>query len=99
MDTSQHRYADNGRTENLHIQTHGIADISIRCTLKVVELKRIQGFPDKYILKGNTNDQKKFIGNSVETGVVRAWLRAIANQIPHAKNISHAKPAQHQPSR
>ena len=80
-----------------YIQTHGIADIYAYA--KVVELKRIQGFPDKYILKGNTNDQKKFIGNSVETGVVRAWLRAIANQIPHAKNISHAKPAQHQPSR
>ena len=45
--------------------------------LKVVELKRIQGFPDNYILKGPLNEQKKFIGNSVETGVVAAWIKSL----------------------
>jgi site-specific DNA-cytosine methylase len=43
-------------------------------------LKRIQGFPDGYILKGPLDQQKKFIGNSVETGVVRAWMSAMANE-------------------
>lgn len=60
-----------------------IADIFMRM-LKVVELKRIQGFPDGYVLKGTLNDQKKFIGNSVETGVVAAWLRAMAGATKHA---------------
>ena len=64
------------------MRANGIADIFMRM-LKVVELKRIQGFPDEYILKGTLNDRKKFIGNSVETGVVAAWLRAIANQFSH----------------
>jgi DNA (cytosine-5)-methyltransferase 1 len=63
-----------------YMKAHGIADIYMRM-LKVVELKRIQGFPDNYILKGNTNDQKKFIGNSVETGVVRAWINALPSII------------------
>ena len=55
----------------------GIADIFMRM-LKVQELKRIQGFPDNYELKGPLDQQKKFIGNSVETGVVRAWLSALS---------------------
>lgn len=59
------------------MRTHGIADIYMRM-LKEIELKRIQGFPDNYILHGPQNERKKFIGNSVETGVVKAWLRAMA---------------------
>lgn len=59
------------------MRANHIADIFMRM-LKVVELKRIQGFPDGYILKGPLNEQKKFIGNSVETGVVAAWLRAMS---------------------
>ena len=58
------------------MRENGIADIYMRM-LKVVELKRIQGFPDEYVLKGPLNDQKKFIGNSVETGIVKAWLSAL----------------------
>lgn len=60
------------------MRANGIADIYMRM-LKVIELKRIQGFPDGYVLHGPQNEQKKFIGNSVETGVVKAWLRAMAN--------------------
>jgi len=55
--------------------------------LKVKELKLIQGFPPDYVLKGPVNEQKKFIGNSVETGVVAAWLRAMAHdEIKRATN-------------
>lgn len=60
------------------MRDNGIADIYMRM-LKVLELKRIQGFPDSYVLTGTLNDQKKHIGNSVETGVVDAWLRAMAS--------------------
>ena len=41
--------------------------------LKVVELKRIQGFPDDYVLLGNQSEQKKFIGNAVHTSIPKAW--------------------------
>lgn len=57
------------------MKENGIADILMRM-LKVVELKRIQGFPDDYILKGPLNEQKKFIGNSVVTDLVSAWFLA-----------------------
>lgn len=43
---------------------YGIIDVKMRM-LKVNELKRIQGFPEDYVLKGTKTDQKKFIGNSV----------------------------------
>lgn len=69
------------------MRENSIADIYMRM-LKVVELKRIQGFPDGYILKGPLNEQKKFIGNSVETGIVKTWLRAIAQS-----NAYHIKTA------
>lgn len=59
------------------MEANSIADIFMRM-LKVLELKRIQGFPDNYILHGPQNEQKKFIGNSVETGVVKSWFRAMA---------------------
>ncbi len=66
------------------MEQNGISNIYMRM-LKVVELKRIQGFPDDYVLCGPLNEQKKFIGNSVETGVVSAWISAIASQ----KEYSH----------
>ena len=62
------------------MRENGIADIFMRM-LKIVELKRIQGFPDGYVLHGPLNEQKKFIGNSVETGVVKAWVRAMAGEV------------------
>lgn len=61
-----------------YMRENGIADIFMRM-LKVKELKLIQGFPSDYVLKGPLNEQKKFIGNSVETGVVSSWLRAISH--------------------
>lgn len=45
--------------------------------LKIIELKRIQGFPEDYVLKGTQTDQKKFIGNAVVPDVAKAL--ALAN--------------------
>lgn len=59
------------------MKNNSIADIYMRM-LKVSELKLIQGFPVDYVLKGPLNEQKKFIGNSVETGVVSAWMKELA---------------------
>lgn len=56
---------------------YGIVDIKMRM-LKVIELKRIQGFPEEYELLGNQADQKKFIGNSVCPVVVKCWALAMA---------------------
>lgn len=59
---------------------YGLADIYMRM-LKVVELKRIQGFPDDYVLLGNQSDQKKFIGNAVHTSIPKAWCPALCQAI------------------
>jgi DNA (cytosine-5)-methyltransferase 1 len=55
---------------------NGIVDIKMRM-LNIPELKRIQGFPEKYILKGTQTDQKKFIGNAVVPVVPKKWLEAL----------------------
>lgn len=54
----------------------GIVDIKMRM-LKVLELLKIQGFPEDYKLFGNQTDQKKFIGNSVCPDVVKCWIISI----------------------
>lgn len=59
---------------------YGIADIYMRM-LKVVELKRIQGFPDNYVLLGNQSEQKKFIGNAVHTSIPKAWCPTLCMAI------------------
>lgn len=56
-----------------------ISDIKMRM-LEVIELKRIQGFPEEYYLAGKKTAQKKFIGNSVQPDVVDHWIRAIDNE-------------------
>jgi len=56
---------------------YGIIDIKMRM-LKISELKRIQGFPDNYILKGTMTEQKKYIGNAVVTLIAKAI--AISNR-------------------
>lgn len=55
---------------------YSLVDIKMRM-LRVAELKKIQGFPDSYVLCGNQSDQKKFIGNSVVPHVVKAWAEAM----------------------
>jgi DNA (cytosine-5)-methyltransferase 1 len=59
---------------------YSLVDIKMRM-LRVPELLRIQGFPKGYQLIGNQADQKKFIGNSVEPGQVKAWTLALGNRI------------------
>lgn len=55
-----------------------IIDILMRM-LEISELKRIMGFPEKYILKGTKVKQKKYIGNAVEVGMSRSLCIALVN--------------------
>lgn len=57
-----------------------LVDIKMRM-LRVIELLRIQGFPENYFLAGNQADQKKFIGNSVHPYVVKVWIEAFAEKL------------------
>jgi DNA (cytosine-5)-methyltransferase 1 len=59
---------------------YSLVDIKMRM-LRVLELLKIQGFPDQYVLCGNQSDQKKFIGNSVVPLVVKVWIEALANRL------------------
>ena len=59
---------------------YGLADIYQRM-LNVKELKRIQGFPEDYVLIGNQAEQKKFIGNSVHTSIPKAWCAVLSQAI------------------
>lgn len=59
---------------------YNIIDIKMRM-LKVLELKRIQGFPDDYVLIGTQAEQKKFIGNAVEVTVARSWCVALCRAV------------------
>lgn len=68
---------------------YGIVDIYMRM-LKVVELKRIQGFPDEYVLLGNQSEQKKFIGNAVHTSIPKAWCPVLSQAINENKHQSVA---------
>jgi DNA (cytosine-5)-methyltransferase 1 len=67
------------RKIKLFMAMYGIADIKMRM-LKIVELKRIQGFPESYELKGTQADQKKFIGNSVHPVVPKEWALALCER-------------------
>lgn len=68
---------------------YGLADIYMRM-LKVIELKRIQGFPDDYVLLGNQSDQKKFIGNAVHTSIPKAWCPVLCQAIQTLKSQAAA---------
>jgi DNA (cytosine-5)-methyltransferase 1 len=67
----------------LFMAEYGICDIKMRM-LRIKELKLIMGFPEDYILLGPQNQQKKFIGNAVETTtaqrIIEASVAAIALQ-------------------
>lgn len=51
---------------------YGIIDIKMRM-LKIIELLKIQGFPENYKLIGTQSEQKKYIGNAVYTGIPKRW--------------------------
>ena len=65
---------------------YGIIDIKMRM-LMVSELKRIQGFPEDYVLEGSKTLQKKFIGNSVVPVVPKAWYSALGRVL--IENYAH----------
>lgn len=62
---------------------YGIKDIYMRM-LKIPELKRIMGFPDDYVLVGTKAEQKKYIGNAVETHMANALCTALSYQLNYA---------------
>ena len=66
---------------------YGIVDIKIRM-LKISELKKIMGFPEDYILIGNQQEQKKYIGNAVEVNIARAWCEALVGAIDRNKHAA-----------
>lgn len=72
----------------LFMLAFGLSDLKMRM-LKVVELKRITGFPEQYILLGSQAAQKKFIGNAVPPGMVRAIIKHFAESnalVPQAQH-------------
>lgn len=59
---------------------YGIIDVKMRM-LNVVELKRIMGFPDNYVLIGTQAEQKKYIGNAVEVNTSRVLCEALCEAL------------------
>ncbi len=59
---------------------YGIIDIKMRM-LEVIELKKIQGFPENYTLIGTQTEQKKFIGNSVEVTTAKSLFETHYNAL------------------
>jgi DNA (cytosine-5)-methyltransferase 1 len=59
---------------------YGIIDIKMRM-LKIVELKRIMGFPEDYTLIGTQAEQKKYIGNAVEVNMSRVLCEALSTKL------------------
>lgn len=54
---------------------YGISDIKMRM-LQIIELLRIQGFGDDYILNGSKTKQKWMLGNAVECNQARVLIEA-----------------------
>lgn len=63
---------------------YGLVDIKMRM-LRVIELLRIQGFPEDYKMVGTQADHKKFIGNSVVPTVPQKWAEALAGKLLERK--------------
>lgn len=66
---------------------YGIVDIKMRM-LNIQELKRIQGFPDDYILIGTQAEQKKFLGNAVEVNMSRVLCEALCARLAKENRIA-----------
>ena len=59
---------------------YGISDICMRM-LNITELKKIMGFPGDYVLVGTQTEQKKYIGNAVETHMACALCLSLSQEI------------------
>ena len=66
---------------------YGIIDIKQRM-LKIPELKRIMGFPEKYKLIGTQADQKKFIGNAGEVNMARVLCEAVSRKLRELRKVA-----------
>ena len=73
-----------------YMRRKGISDITIR-TLHTEELKRIQGFPEDYVLKGGITRAKKYIGNSVSPPQAEANSNALyGGYVKYANTLTHS---------
>lgn len=63
---------------------YGLSDITMRM-LRIIELKRIQGFPADYVLIGTQEEQKKYIGNAVVTEQAEALCVATCAALEQIK--------------
>lgn len=61
---------------------YGISDICMRM-LNITELKKIMGFPGDYVLVGTQTEQKKYIGNAVETHMACALCSCLSRELNH----------------
>ena len=59
---------------------YNISDIYMRM-LNITELKRIMGFPSDYVLVGTQTEQKKYIGNAVETHMACALCACLSREL------------------
>lgn len=66
---------------------YNIVDITMRMLL-IREMIRITGFPDGYVLKGSSTNQKKFIGNAVPCLVPKAIAEALATELNRVKQVA-----------
>lgn len=64
-----------------------ITDVLMRM-LKIVELKRIMGFPEDYKLIGTQADQKKFIGNAVEVTMARVLCETACKKLRELRKVA-----------
>lgn len=58
--------------------------------LKILELKRIMGFPDDYVLCGTQSEQKKYIGNAVEVNMARSLCETLSGRLLEEQMIMAA---------
>lgn len=63
---------------------YGIGDICMRM-LNITELKKIMGFPGDYVLIGTQTEQKKYIGNAVETHMACALCYCLSQELNHVR--------------
>lgn len=68
---------------------YGIVDVTMRM-LRILEMKRIQGFGDDYVLVGSSEEQKKYLGNAVVAQVATAWAEAVAAALESIANSDTA---------
>lgn len=59
---------------------YGIVDIKMRA-LEIMELMKITGFPDDYVLKGTKTEKKRYIGNAVPVLLAKAIIEGFMENL------------------